>query len=59
MSGAGVPIDSCITQHKAQGPSRTWNERTEEEYEDAPRSLLSREARTRDGKGLGYRVEGL
>ena len=24
-------IDSCITQLKAQGPSRTWNERKEEE----------------------------
>jgi len=24
-------IDSCITQLKAQGPSRTWNESNEEE----------------------------
>ena len=26
-------IDSCITQLKAQGPSRTWNESKEEEEE--------------------------
>ena len=28
-------IDSCITQFKAQGPSRTCNESKEEEEEDA------------------------
>ena len=27
-------IDSCITQLKAQGPSRTFNESKEEEEED-------------------------
>ena len=27
-------IDSCITQLKAQGPCRTWNESKEEEEED-------------------------
>ena len=29
------PIDSCITQLKAQGPSRTCNESKEEEEEGA------------------------
>ena len=28
------PIDSCITQPKAQGPSRTCNESKEEEEEE-------------------------
>jgi len=29
------PIDSCITQRKAQGPFRTCNESKEEEEENA------------------------
>jgi len=34
-------MDSCITQLKAQGPSRTCNERKEEEEEDVPAALPS------------------
>ena len=34
-------IDSCITQLKAQGPSRTWNERKEEAEEAQVPNLLS------------------
>jgi hypothetical protein len=41
--GEGVRlIDSCITQLKAQGPSRTFNASEKEEEEE----------------GLGFRVEG-
>ena len=39
-------IDSCITQLKAQGPSRTCNEsKEEEEYEDECSSFISFVAR--------------
>ena len=37
-------IDSCITQLKAQGPSRTCNESTEEEEEGTPFKPPWREA---------------
>jgi len=39
-------IDSCITQLKAQGPSRTSNESKEEEEEEDARQ-------SRPGSGLG------
>jgi len=45
-------IDSCITQLKAQGPSRTCNESTEEEEEEE-----EPEARGAQGgaqRGLGW-----
>jgi len=44
LSGQARPddCDSCITQLKAQGPSRTCNESKEEE-EDAPVLLLAAE----------------
>ena len=33
-------VDSCFTQVKAQGPSRTCNESKEEEEEEAKRAML-------------------
>jgi len=37
-------IDSCITQLKAQGPSRTGNESKEEEEQEVPVHPLDRGA---------------
>jgi len=45
-------IDSCITQLKAQGPSRTCNESKEEEEEEATRIAIPAFPRARGNTGL-------
>ena len=50
-------IDSCITQLKAQGPSRTCNESKEEEEEEARvRGQLSRSRSTRQREFIDYKT---
>jgi len=44
-------IDSCITQLKAQGPSRTCNESKEEKEEDYLRGIRVREVRNLKKRG--------
>jgi len=48
------PIDSCITQLKAQGPSRTCNESTEE---GATRSCPATMGNSRMKRGAGAAVQ--
>jgi len=52
-------IDSCITQSKAQGPSRTCNESKEEEEEEPGRKAFRSQGlsviRLRQVSGLGTR----
>jgi len=50
-------IDSCITQLKAQGPSRTCNESKEEEEEDALVIIFCCWLGLR-AYGLGFRIQG-
>jgi len=44
-------IDSCITQLKAQGPSRTCNESKEEEEKDPPRLLTETPSTASEPRG--------
>jgi len=46
--GTNALINSCITQLKAQGPSRTCNESREEQEEDFPRAENSRLKESKD-----------
>jgi len=62
VQGYGLLIDSCITQLKAQGPSRTCNESKDEReefacmYEDAKWGLRLIEAERGFGvQGSGFR----
>ena len=49
-------IDSCITQRKAQGPSRTCNESKEQEGRGTQESCLVRVATAAEaGKGWAWR----
>ena len=48
-------IDSCITQLKAQGPSRTCNESNEERRRST--ALPWCEGGDEDGRVLGFRLE--
>ena len=49
------PMDSCITQLKAQGPSRTCNESKEEEEEIGPFRPACHVVKL---SGFGFRVSG-
>ena len=49
-------IDSCITQLKAQGPSRTCNESKEEEAEEAQRMWCGVQDRRLVHASLGVKV---
>ena len=47
-------IDSCITQPKAQGPSRTCNESKEEEEEESDATTLLHPSFPVEDFGLGF-----
>jgi len=52
-------IDSCITQLKAQGPSRPCNERKEEEEGEAPAHARFRLSHFDSGfRVFGFRISG-
>ena len=51
-------IDSCITQLKAQGPSRTCNESKEEE-EEASVAMIDMRASSAMNPAMHYRVASL
>ena len=48
-------IDSCITQLKAQGPSRTCSERKEEVEEEEITANVAYIRQTRPDSGLGFK----
>ena len=50
-------IDSCITQLKAQGPSRTCNESKEEEEEEVPIPRCRVQGSGLRAQGAGYRCD--